>query len=120
MLLNNFFSIENKNQEGEIVTYEVRLNKDHHIFEGHFPEQPIAPGVCLAQMVKELCEENEGKKLKMISARSMKFMAVLNPLENEKVNLSLKTTKKEAIYIVRASCQNADKTFFKIDATYTT
>lgn len=118
MLLNNFFTIENSAQEEANVVYDVKLNKDHHIFEGHFPGQPIAPGVCLAQMVKELCEDNVGAKLKMKSSRSMKFMAVLNPLENELVQVNLKIKEDSNEFIVRASCFNSEKTFFKIDANY--
>lgn len=118
MLKGSFFSIENQNSEDNVHSFELKIHKDHQIFEGHFPGQPIAPGVCLAQMIKELCETQLNQKLKLISARNLKFMAVLNPTENEKVKIEIKILPNEDHFIVRASCFNEEKTFFKIDASY--
>lgn len=118
MLLNNFFKIISLESEGNDYTYIVKLDKGHDIYKGHFPEQPIAPGVCLAQMVKELAQASLNKKLKLDTARSMKFMAILNPNENEIVNLKLNIRTEIDKFDVRASCYNEDKIFFKIDASY--
>lgn len=118
MLKGSFFTIENSITKENVHSFEVKLNKNHHIFEGHFPSQPIAPGVCLAQMVKELAETQLNEKLKMVSARNMKFMAILNPTENEKVTVEVKISPNESFFDVRASCFTEEKVFFKIDATY--
>jgi len=118
MLKGSFFTIENSITKENVHSFEVKLNKNHQIFEGHFPSQPIAPGVCLAQMVKELAETQLNEKLKMVSARNMKFMAILNPTENEKVTVEVKISPNESFFDVRASCFTEEKVFFKIDATY--
>lgn len=118
MLKGSFFTIENSSSEENLHSFEVKLNKNHQIFEGHFPGQPISPGVCLAQMIKELSETQLNEKLKMVSARNMKFMAILNPNENEKVKVDIKILPNENNFDVRASCFNDEKVFFKIDATY--
>lgn len=118
MLINDFFKIINKQETEDAIVYDINLNKDHEIYEGHFLSQPIAPGVCLAQIVKELCENHLGNDLKMVSSRNMKFMAILDPTKNENVSVSIKIKEDEGIYSVKANCQDETTTFFKIDAKY--
>ena len=69
MLINDFFNIQDKQETETGMVYNIQLNPNHEIYKGHFPEQPIAPGVCLAQVVKELCENHLGQDLKMVSSR---------------------------------------------------
>lgn len=119
MLLNDFFFIENKTQENQQAIYTVKMNAQHAIYQGHFPNQAIAPGVCLSQMVKELAAHHLQQELQMISARQMKFMAILNPFENQivQINLNIAITADNH-YRVKAVCKNENTTFFKIDAQY--
>ena len=102
MLLNNFFTINDSvNSETEIWA-ELFINADHKIFEGHFPNQPVVPGVCMMQMIKEILEQVIGKETSLLQALDMKFLAVINPLENNLIHASIKYTTDEngAINIV--------------------
>src|SRR5690606_39093403 len=65
------------------------INKEHSIFEGHFPNHPVTPGVCTMQIIKELSEEHFGKELMLKTARNVKFMAIINPEENDEVRFDL-------------------------------
>lgn len=118
MLLDSFFKIESFESVENDYIYIVKLNKTHEIYKGHFPMQPIAPGVCLAQMIKELAQTSLNNKLKLKTARSIKFMAILNPNENEVVQIKMNIRTEMDKFDVRASCFSGEKTFFKIDATY--
>src|SRR5258706_15447282 len=94
MLLNDFYtiaSIASKNDESQsVIDAAFDLNKDHKIFEGHFPEVPIVPGVCMMQIVKELIELNLEKKFQVDSAANLKFLAVINPKEHSHVKAEVK------------------------------
>lgn len=118
MLINDFFNITNKATTEDGFVYDIKLNKDHKIYEGHFPDMPIAPGVCLAQVVKELCENHLGQDLKMLSSRSMKFMAVLDPTKDADVSVNIKLKEEDQVFTIRANCKNETTSFFKIDAKY--
>ena len=63
MLLGNFFTIINKEITDNSATLLISINAAHPIFEGHFPGQPVVPGVCMIQMIKEMMESIEGKPL---------------------------------------------------------
>lgn len=90
MLLGDFFTITEFQQEGNEVKAMLEIDASHKIFEGHFPGQPVVPGVCMMQMVKEILEKLLGRKTDLVKAHEMKFMVVINPEANNKVLASLK------------------------------
>ncbi len=94
MLLNDLFKITNL-ESGEKYTVSIEMNAAHKIYNGHFPGNPIAPGVCLTQMVKETVEHITGKQLTMVTGDNIKFVAVLNPVTNPQVVMSLVIKTKE-------------------------
>jgi 3-hydroxyacyl-[acyl-carrier-protein] dehydratase len=94
MLLNDFFKILDI-QNGEKYTVQIELNPKHNIYSGHFPGNPITPGVCLVQMVKETLEHITQKELNLIKGDNLKFMAILNPEVDPIVSISLAIKTKE-------------------------
>jgi 3-hydroxyacyl-[acyl-carrier-protein] dehydratase len=96
MLLNDFFTINKKESSAAEIWAELVINAKHKIFEGHFPGQPVVPGVCMMQMIKEILEEVLGKETNLVKAADMKFLAVLNPQENNLVHASIKYTADES------------------------
>ncbi len=96
ILLNDFFTInETVNSETEIWA-ELHINADHKIFEGHFPNQPVVPGVCMMQMIKEILEQVIGKETNLLLAADMKFLAIINPIENNLIHASIKYASDES------------------------
>jgi 3-hydroxyacyl-[acyl-carrier-protein] dehydratase len=96
ILLNDFFTINDKVSSETEIWAELRINANHKIFEGHFPNQPVVPGVCMMQMIKEILEQVIGKETKLVQASDMKFLAVINPVENNLVHASIKYTADES------------------------
>jgi len=92
MLLDNFFQISDVETNGPDVKAVLTINAGHKIFEGHFPGQPVVPGVCMMQMVKEMLEKVTAKKTDLIKAHEMKFLAVIDPQKNNIIQSSLKYT----------------------------
>jgi 3-hydroxyacyl-[acyl-carrier-protein] dehydratase len=75
-------------QDGDFLV-EVSINPEHSIFEGHFPEVPVMPGVCLMQLVADAASEVTGKKLRILEGTDMKFTAVVDPRESTTLLLQL-------------------------------
>ena len=57
----------------------IELDPDHPIFLGHFPGNPVVPGVCQVQMVKELLEKGMNQPLKLTESDNIKFLSLINP-----------------------------------------
>jgi 3-hydroxyacyl-[acyl-carrier-protein] dehydratase len=118
MLLNSFFKIIDI-QQAEKYTVSIELNPNHEVYKGHFPGNPIAPGVCLTQMVKETVEHITKKNLTMVTGDNLKFMAILNPEVNPKVTMSLSIRTKDDGNLQADSIVTAGETnFFSIKASY--
>jgi 3-hydroxyacyl-[acyl-carrier-protein] dehydratase len=111
MLLNDFFKITDI-QQAEKYSISIEMNPKHTIYKGHFPGNPITPGVCLTQMVKETVEHITNKKLQLVKGDNLKFTAVHNPEVHTNVTMSLNIKPKEEGSLQAESIISADNTNF--------
>ncbi|MCQ2192091.1 MAG: hypothetical protein MJZ23_04420 [Paludibacteraceae bacterium] len=112
MLKDDFFTIKGKESSGDgQVTYHVELNADHAIFKGHFPGNPISPGVCNIGMIKACAEEEIGASLFIGNMKQVKFSHLITPTENKELDIELKidATDSEAIKLVAAIVKDGTK-----------
>ena len=84
-LKDDFFKIKDIRQAATGLDYTLALNPEHPIYRAHFPGNPITPGVCIIQIVKELLEGQLKCELLLKKVNNAKFLNVINPLENRKV-----------------------------------
>lgn len=92
ILKDNFYNILEAEAGAETIRATIRFNEDHPIFQGHFPGQPVVPGVCMLQVVKEFVITAIGKPILLSKGSDLKFLAVIDPrqhpLVNAEINLS--------------------------------
>jgi len=50
VLLPDFYHIIQLKQSANVLSAEIRLNPDHEVYKGHFPQQAIVPGVIQLQI----------------------------------------------------------------------
>ena len=118
MLIAELYEIATFSHEESEVVATLKLNKDHHIFDGHFPGHPVLPGVCLIQMVKELTEKALEKKLVLSVASNVKFMAIINPEKNDSINFNLNLSEVDGEVKVKNSVSFEDTLALKLNATF--
>ncbi|HKC66926.1 MAG TPA: 3-hydroxyacyl-ACP dehydratase [Bacteroidia bacterium] len=98
-LLEDFYTeIVSTNLSAEnTFTATVELNPAHKIYKGHFPEIPVAPGVSLIQVIQEVLAKKINKELSLKEGSNIKFLAMINPLKENKVTISytIQLTEKE-------------------------
>lgn len=117
ILLNDFFTISDKVSSDTEIWAKLFINANHKIFEGHFPDQPVVPGVCMMQMIKEIVEEVTGKQMNLVQAAELKFLAIINPKENNLVQATIKLTASEnGVINIAASLFKDELIHFKCKA----
>ncbi|MDY2942781.1 MAG: hypothetical protein SOT07_03685 [Paludibacteraceae bacterium] len=52
----NYYHILSSEITTDAGVFRVALNADCEVYQGHFPGEPISPGVCNIQMIKECAE----------------------------------------------------------------
>ena len=89
MLTGDFFTVRSIVQEKGTVHAVLELNATHKIFGGHFPGQPVVPGACLLQMIKEVMQQVTGNTLRLSVAHNLKFIAPIDPGKNPVIALRI-------------------------------
>ena len=104
-LIEDFYDIIARREEEGATVFEVALRPDCKVYEGHFPEMPVAPGVCNLQMIRECAEQVAGHPL-MLNYIANYFAAYLcnYPLRDPEANVyqmqNAQTVKSEAFLTV--------------------
>ena len=117
-ILTDFYTLQSYDKNEKSFVANIILNKDHEIFKGHFPGNPVTPGVCMMQIVKELTEEFTGNKFFLTSASNVKFMAIINPFETPELSLQLDITENETDIKVKNTTSFGETIALKMSVNY--
>lgn len=113
MLLNDFFEISSIEVKEMDIHCIVHLNADHAIFSGHFPGQPVTPGVCMMQMMAEIASLGFNKKLSIRSASQIKFLIPILPAEQPSLTVKIAGKVSDESISISGRIENETLTFFK-------
>ncbi|MCK4407858.1 MAG: hypothetical protein KAT33_00085, partial [Bacteroidales bacterium] len=121
MLLNDFLKIietdySKYNPSSFKVTIE--LNNRHKIFKGHFPDNPVVPGVCMIQIVKEILSKLLKKNLHLSEGSNIKFISVIKPEINKILNIDYNIKLENDIFRVNAVISFEERIFFKFKGKF--
>lgn len=96
MVLKDFYNVLEEEKTGDSkYNVTILVNEKHEIFKGHFPGNPIMPGVCMIQIIKELTEKITESTLMIQTLSNVKFMALINPEKNPELRLEFDITITE-------------------------
>ncbi|MFT3793707.1 3-hydroxyacyl-ACP dehydratase [Flavobacterium sp.] len=120
MLLKDFYTIQSLEKKDGLKHEAVLLiNEKHEVFKGHFPGNPIMPGVCMMQIIKELTEKITQKTLMMQSLSNVKFMALINPEATPELRLELDINEtEEGLIKVKNTTTFGETVALKLGSTY--
>ena len=84
MLNGNFYSlldftIVENDGEKRYCHAVIQLNDHLAVFQGHFPGNPVVPGVFQIQMVRELAAKAIGCPLRLTESDNIKFLSMVVP-----------------------------------------
>jgi len=101
MLLNTLFTIEKIkfSEYKDLLNTEIILNENHPIFSGHFPNQPVLPGVCTLEILKETLSQALNMNLILKQADTIKFQLPIIPTETPRLELNIKLSYNEHITV---------------------
>lgn len=119
MLIKDFYRVVSIQKEETGYQAVIELNKDHVVFDGHFPENPVMPGVCMIQIIKELVEETTHKILFMKEVSNVKFMTLINPQVANVLVINFAIEEKEELIKVKSSIRFQDAIALKMSSVYT-
>jgi len=111
-----FFSIIKRSDvSNSEVNFTVHLHSKHTIYQAHFPNNPITPGVCIIQIVKELFSFLTQTNYTIKKIKTVKFTHPINPTIHNTVNFNIKWEEKNTdLFWVKVTVSAGDVVFSKI------
>ncbi|MCK9627305.1 MAG: beta-hydroxyacyl-ACP dehydratase [Bacteroidales bacterium] len=119
-MLTGLYDIRNLTfQGGNSYNARVIINPGDPVFSGHFPGQPVLPGVCTLAIVKDcICRVSE-KKLRYCEMVQCKFTGMVDPSMSEILNIDFTLIRTEERINVNATVEEGGRVVMKMKAVMT-
>ena len=115
MLVPDFYTIQKTEAMDGFIKSTIRLNPNHAVYKGHFPGQPVVPGVIQLQIIKEILEESIGQQLLISHVSSAKYLRIVTPDTSPELMITIQYSKTEEDEIkVNALIGALETTFTKV------
>lgn len=118
MAVQSLFNINNITRNETNYSIDFSIDASHEVFQGHFPEQPIVPGVCQVQLIREVLEDLLALPLVMSSANTIKFMNMIVPEKHPQLQLLMQVSEAEDKWKVKASITDGETIFLKFQGRF--
>ena len=95
------------------LSASVSLNETHEIFGGHFPGQPVLPGVCQMALVKDILERHLDKKLSTLQGDQIKFLAMIDPSKTPDLDVQIQISENDGVFTAQSIISSGEIIFLK-------
>jgi len=116
--LEGFYTVISETRDESSAELQVRINAGHSVYAGHFPDQPVAPGAALTQMVIDEAHRIQGNQPLFVGAKQIKFLSVLNPNITDQLVLRYSFATRDSQQQFACTGVAGDTIFFKINGAF--
>ncbi|MBK7344569.1 MAG: 3-hydroxylacyl-ACP dehydratase [Saprospiraceae bacterium] len=96
MLLNTFYTVSPGTEMIDSrISATIAFIRESPIFQGHFPQHPVVPGVCMFAMIKEILEKQLDRHLRLSQCRNMKFLKMIDPDQHPTIHVEISFQENE-------------------------
>jgi 3-hydroxyacyl-[acyl-carrier-protein] dehydratase len=129
MPLDNFYKIIDQGETEDVngvvenpvkkFCFTIKLNPKHAIYTGHFPGNPVVPGVCQVQMIKELTSAILKTNLVIQKSDNIKFLSMIIPTVSPILTVNIDIREKEpGSWHVNSVILHKDQIFLKFKGVF--
>jgi len=116
--IGSLFKISKLEHNNSLISATLDIDKDSDILKGHFPGQPVIPGACMLQIVRDVLEEVFAVSLRLKRAEHLKFIAMIDPVNPHTLQLNISYKNSEDALNVTAKLINGEVISFKFQGTF--
>ena len=117
--LHDFFTYQIIKSADATIEAQIELNPAHALYEGHFPGNPVVPGVCQVHIVKTILSNYFGRKVTMAEAKDVKFLSMIQPQTMNLLSCEIMLQQlDEQRHKVTARLNHGETTCMRLRATF--
>lgn len=116
MLIENYYKINDFLVEGGEAVFQISLLADCDVYKGHFPGEPVSPGICNIQMIKECAEMIAGKSLFLNNLQICRLTTLVTPLLHPHVEMKVNLEDNDGIYRLIATIGRDGEKYLELKA----
>ncbi len=110
-LENNYYKVLSTIEEEGATTFEIELLPDCDVYKGHFPGNPVSPGACNMQMIKELTEKVTRQPLHIASIKQCRLTAIASPQATPRLKVTIGLISSASGFTTTASITAGDTVY---------
>jgi 3-hydroxyacyl-[acyl-carrier-protein] dehydratase len=118
MPLNDLFTYKITELLPEKVEAHLVINFAHEIFQGHFPGNPVLPGVTQIEFIRRLLSDLYKCEAQLKTARDIKYMNPMTPENAAEVDFIAEIDHSDGEIRIRGSFKKGDLIFTKIRGVF--
>lgn len=111
LLKDKYFKIESQSADGASARFHVRLMPDCDVYRGHFPGNPVSPGVCNIEMIKECFLMLLDEKPRIRTIDRCRLTAVASPVVSPELDIDMSWIRGDDGWHLTATLKDATKQY---------
>ena len=117
-MIDDYFSILKVSSDNMLSgVVRICLNPDSSVYEGHFPGEPVSPGVCNLEMIRRCAAAVHHQPLRILRIKQCRMTSVMTPdaTPQADVNITLQETVP-GVYRITAAIENGSVSYLTMKA----
>ena len=119
LLEEKYFKLVRMYEEGENIIFQVELLPDCQVYQGHFPGNPICPGVCNIEMLRECVGIYLQNKVYISSIKQCRLTAIATPSICPELDIEVHLEETETGYTVSGKIQDKNTIYLEYKGNMT-
>lgn len=116
----SIFDIVSLSKKEHTIYAKAKILADSDIYKAHFPGNPITPGVCQLQLVKDCVKTAyQTNNLTFKSSKFVKFVNILKPTEHQEIDIEISINEQNDLLELDTKIFDNDTIFLKARLNYT-
>ena len=113
-LKDKFYKVTKEERNDTGATYTVAILPDCNVYEGHFPGNPVCPGVCNMELILECAMMLTGRQLHYSTIKQCRLTAIASPEVSPEVTVNVSVDEGNTIL---AEIKDTKQTYMTLKGT---
>lgn len=83
------YQLESFSRHESELKANIVLNEMDDVFKGHFPKNPILPGVAQLEIIKEILSVEFNRPVELKQLVNCKYLKIINPIESKQIEVRM-------------------------------